>query len=179
MGIALLRMLWSAAIICGLSLGSQALTARETSPDPGISDLPSGVDEEWDGGVEAASQGELRLFRVTAYCDRGITASGIPSGVGQCAGPEDLPFGTRIYVPALERTFIVTDRTHRRFRQNTVDLFIPNYGACRQFGRHYLECQITRPEKPFRYGSNSLASAVGEVQPRGPIVPAVRRDYSR
>lgn len=89
-----------------------------------------------------------RVYRVTAYCDLGITASGRAVGVGQCAAPADIPFGARVYIPALGRSFTVTDRTHRRFRHNTVDIFMPSRTSCLQFGRKYLECVITLPEAP-------------------------------
>lgn len=95
-----------------------------------------------------------RVCRVTAYCDRGLTAAGTMSGVGQCAAPEDIPFGTEVYVPALNRTFVVTDRTHKRFRQNTVDIFIPSYEACRLFGRSYLECQFRLPAEAWKRPAN-------------------------
>ena len=86
-----------------------------------------------------------RMCRVTAYCDRGQTASGVQSGVGQCAAPADIPFGAEIYIPALGRTFVVTDRTHERFRRSTVDIFLPGKAECWKFGRQYLECEITSP----------------------------------
>src|SRR5215510_102291 len=82
-----------------------------------------------------ASDSIQRTFRVTAYCDQGITASGIESGCGQCAAPADIPFGAKIYVPELGQTFIVTDRTHQRFRHNTVDIFMPERSDCLKFGR--------------------------------------------
>ena len=83
-----------------------------------------------------------RVCRVTAYSDRGVTASGVNSGVGQCAAPADIPFGSRVYIPKLGRTFVVTDRTAKRFRHNTVDLFMPTDWRCRQFGRRYMECEF-------------------------------------
>lgn len=101
-----------------------------------------------------------RVYRVTAYCDRGFTAAGTLAGVGQCAAPADIPFGSRVYIPELGRTFIVTDRTARRFRHNTVDIFLPDREACLRFGRSYLECQITFPKTAPRYGSAELRAAV-------------------
>jgi 3D (Asp-Asp-Asp) domain-containing protein len=100
-----------------------------------------------------------RVYRVTAYCDRGVTAAGVPSGLGQCAAPAGIPFGSRIYIPALGRSFVVTDRTARRFRHNTVDLFIPNKSECKRFGRRYLECEIAAPVEAARYGSARLHAA--------------------
>ena len=83
-----------------------------------------------------------RICRVTAYCDRGTTASGVESGVGQCAAPGDIPFGSIVYIAELDRSFVVTDRTARRFRKNTVDIFIPSRDECLEFGRSYLECEF-------------------------------------
>ncbi len=77
-------------------------------------------------GPESDSAVLYRVCRVTAYCDRGSTASGVPSGMGQCAAPADIPFGSIVYIPALGQRFVVTDRTHRRFRRSTVDIFMPN-----------------------------------------------------
>lgn len=105
-----------------------------------------------------------RRLRVTAYCDRGLTAAGIPSGVGQCAAPEDVPFGSIVYIPALKRSFVVTDRTHKRFRQTTVDLFMPDRQECLEFGLNYLDCVITFPSQPHRYGCTSIYSTIARVQ---------------
>jgi 3D (Asp-Asp-Asp) domain-containing protein len=86
-----------------------------------------------------------RVCRVTAYCDHGTTASGVESGVGQCAAPQDIPFGSLVYIPELRRTFVVTDRTHRRFRLNTVDIFIASEDECLEFGLNYMDCEFMLP----------------------------------
>jgi rare lipoprotein A len=99
-----------------------------------------------------------RVCRVTAYCDRGLTAAGTRAGVGQCAAPEDIPFGTRVYIPALKRSFIVTDRTHPRFRRNTVDIFLPSESICQKFGQRYLECEFILPDKAPSYGRLLLSA---------------------
>jgi 3D (Asp-Asp-Asp) domain-containing protein len=100
-----------------------------------------------------------RVCRVTAYHDRGTTASGVQSGVGQCAAPIDIPFGTEVYIPSLGRKLIATDRTHKRFRHNTVDIFIPTREQCLQFGRRYLEVEFTIPADALaRNGGSRLAS---------------------
>ena len=104
-----------------------------------------------------------RICRVTAYCDRGTTAAGIAAGVGQCAAPADIPFGSTIYIPALNQTFVVTDRTHRRFRRSTVDLFIPSKKRCRTFGRRYLECEFTVPDQPPTYGKVRVPASISQA----------------
>ncbi len=115
-----------------------ALAARPTEVPADASQPPSRPKKR----ASSSTQRLARVLRVTAYCDRGTTAAGVPSGVGQCAAPAFVPFGSRVYIPALRRTFIVTDRTHKRFRHNTVDIFIPDEVACLQFGRRYLECVV-------------------------------------
>lgn len=101
-----------------------------------------------------------RVYRITAYCDRGVTASGVPSGVGQCAAPADIPFGSLVYIPELDRRFIVTDRTAERFRHNTIDVFIPEKSDCLEFGMSYREVEITLPTATPRYGCGGLLAAV-------------------
>lgn len=100
-----------------------------------------------------------RICRVTAYCDRGITSAGTRSGVGQCAAPAYVPLGSLVYIPALGRSFVVTDRTHERFRRSTVDIFVSSAAQCRQFGRRYLECEISVPAKrshwPYQVASTT------------------------
>lgn len=126
--------------------------------------IPTAVIEPDKEEVEYESELFYRVCRVTAYCDRGLTAAGVPSGVGQCAAPADIPFGSRIYIATLDRTFIVTDRTARRFRHNTVDLFIPNRRECKTFGRQYLECEIAIPTETVRYGSPCLRAVLAAAR---------------
>jgi len=113
------------------------VVAREDEDDAGdtADELP-GVD---------GSRTMYRICRVTAYCDRGRTAAGVRSGVGQCAAPGYVPLGSLVRVPDLNRTFLVTDRTDKRFRNSTVDLFIPSERQCKKFGRKYLEVEIVVP----------------------------------
>lgn len=126
-----------------------ALAADETiiaAPvEPTTSEPTTSEPEPIDADAMAEGRVLYRVCRVTAYHDRGITASGKYTGVGQCAAPGDIPFGSKIYIPALDRTLIATDRTHRRFRKSTVDIFMPSRRDCIQFGEQFLECIITLP----------------------------------
>jgi len=119
----------------------EASAAREVAA---AREAATGV-REVAAGSRHAKRTIFRVCRVTAYCDRGTTAAGTQSGVGQCAAPEDIPLGSKVYVPELGRTFVVTDRTHQRFRRSTVDIFVPSQEQCRRFGRNYLECEFTVP----------------------------------
>ncbi len=156
----------SALMLTGLSMASLALEQSaagraedaDVAPATATRAMPiippvrrsSTADAESTPGTTARPASLRRIHRVTAYCDRGTTAAGVPSGVGQCAAPADIPFGSKIYIPALKRTFVVTDRTHKRFRHNTVDIFMPSKRRCREFGVDYLECVIQLPKADGR-----------------------------
>ena len=116
----------------------------------------------WESPQSESQPMIYRVCRVTAYCDRGLTAAGTLAGVGQCAAPEDIPFGTEVYIPELDRTFVVTDRTHKRFRQNTVDIFIPAKTDCLEFGRNYLECHFRLPATEWRRPSKPALLQVSD-----------------
>lgn len=151
-----------------LDRGAQAAT-RAWSPSGGEGELNREIvtvaaDELGPISPNAYRRSLYRICRVTAYHDRGLTAAGVPSGVGQCAAPEDIPFGSIIRVPALNRWFVVTDRTHKRFRRNTVDLFMPDRAECLQFGVNYMECEILVPHFIPRYGSLQLQAAVATIR---------------
>jgi 3D (Asp-Asp-Asp) domain-containing protein len=163
----LARATCSVVVLVGLSreqpaasrIGPQPLDVQMAAHTPPQPSIPEAVLEP-EQNIAYRVDPIHRICRVTAYCDRGLTAAGVPSGVGQCAAPADIPFGSRVYIPTLGRTFIVTDRTARRFRHNTVDLFIPDRGKCKIFGRRYIECEITIPRDAVRYGSSRLHALV-------------------
>ena len=130
-----------------VTMARPALAAAEQAVvEPGVAAGPATWRTAVSGDHDSHTVALYRICRVTAYADRGTTASGVPSGLGQCAAPADIPFGSLVYISALDRTFIVTDRTHRRFRRSTVDIFIPSRRQCLNFGCRYLECQIMLPE---------------------------------
>jgi rare lipoprotein A len=163
------RWIWCVLLTAGMGR-FQELPAPATASPPSDQQQAAAVGSSRTTPSVGQAKGEGALFRVhrvcrvTAYCDRGTTASGIPSGVGQCAAPADIPFGSTIYIPALDRTFVVTDRTARRFRHNTVDIFIPTRKQCRKFGRQYLKCEFAIPADPPPYGSPGLARAVEQMR---------------
>lgn len=123
-------------LVLARMLCAAALWIPVTSSSPPTTDGPDAAKNS------AQVKRVYRICRVTAYCDRGTTASGVESGVGQCAAPRDIPFGSIVYIAELDRSFVVTDRTARRFRNSTVDIFIPSRDECLEFGRSYLECEF-------------------------------------
>ena len=83
-------------------------------------------------------------LQTTAYCDRGITASGEYVREGICAMDKlngvTVPFGSKVYLPD-GRVLVVKDRFGGNFN-NHLDIWMPSESACWQFGRQWLRCRI-------------------------------------
>jgi 3D (Asp-Asp-Asp) domain-containing protein len=84
------------------------------------------------------------MFRVTAYCQRGKTATGTKTGAGVAAAdPRLLPMGSviRINSGRDSETYIIEDRGGR-VRGRTIDLYISSCAQARRFGRRQLPVEI-------------------------------------
>lgn len=83
----------------------------------------------------------------SAYCDRGITASGEPVRAGICAmdmlNGVIVPFGSRVTLPD-GTTLIVKDRFGGNYN-NRLDVWMPTESACWLFGRKDLTCEVQLP----------------------------------
>lgn len=83
----------------------------------------------------------------SAYCDRGITASGEPVRAGICAmdmlNGVIVPFGSRVTLPD-GTTLIVKDRFGGNYN-NRLDIWMPTESACWLFGRKDLKCEVQLP----------------------------------
>ena len=83
----------------------------------------------------------------TAYCDRGITASGEYVREGICAidrvNGQVVPFGTKVFLPN-GKVLIVKDRFGAG-HNNHLDIWMASESACWQFGRRNLVCEVIFP----------------------------------
>ena len=84
-------------------------------------------------------------LNASAYCDKGITASGEPVQDGICAVDRInvvlIPFGTKITLPD-GTVLTVTDRIGGGQYNNKLDRWIENEDECWKFGRQWLKCRI-------------------------------------
>ena len=95
----------------------------------------------------------LHLFAIivtlnaSAYCDRGITASGEPVQDGICAMDKLkgmlVPFGSKVILPN-GKVLIVKDRFGAG-HNNHLDIWMPSEDECWQFGRKNLVCEVIIP----------------------------------
>jgi 3D (Asp-Asp-Asp) domain-containing protein len=89
-------------------------------------------------------------FNATAYCVTGLTASGVPVAPGHAAAdPRVIPLGSVIYVetPLMSGVYQVMD-TGALIKGKIIDIFIPSYDSCIEFGRRMVKVKV------LRYGFN-------------------------
>ena len=87
-------------------------------------------------------------LNTSAYCDRGITASGEQVRNGICAVDKIngvlVPFGTKITLSD-GTTLVVKDRICGGQYNNHLDRWIENEDKCWEFGRKNLVCEVLLP----------------------------------
>ena len=86
-------------------------------------------------------------LNASAYCDKGITASGEYVRDGICAmdrvNGQVVPFGTKVILPN-GRTLIVKDRFGAG-HNNHLDIWMASENDCWNFGRRNLVCEVISP----------------------------------
>lgn len=83
----------------------------------------------------------------SAYCDKGITASGEYVRDGICAMDRLngilVPFGTKVILPS-GKILIVKDRFGAG-HSNHLDIWMESESDCWKFGRQHLVCEVIFP----------------------------------
>jgi 3D (Asp-Asp-Asp) domain-containing protein len=88
----------------------------------------------------------LEDFHATAYCVTGITKSGVAVSPGHVAAdPKVIPLGSMIYVdsPLMGGIYQVRD-TGEMVKGKIIDIFIPSYERCKEFGRRMVKVKVLR-----------------------------------
>jgi 3D (Asp-Asp-Asp) domain-containing protein len=91
-------------------------------------------------------------MEVTAYCTEGETASGEQTRRGVVAAdPAVLPLGSRVRVNGLgrphDRLYDVED-TGREVKGRELDIFMPDCGTAKRFGRRSARVRVLEVGKP-------------------------------
>ena len=98
------------------------------------------------GTAAASSAAQSEDFEATAYCVTGITKSGAKVAPGHVAAdPKVIPLGSMIYVdsPLMGGIYQVLD-TGELIKGKIIDIFIPSYQDCVEFGRRGVKVQVLR-----------------------------------
>ena len=88
----------------------------------------------------ATAFAEWRTMNVSAYCDQGYTASGAWVSEGMVAS-DDLPLGTTVIINGVR--YVVADRFGGGYTDR-LDIFMPSYDDCINFGRQYIDVYVER-----------------------------------
>lgn len=86
-----------------------------------------------------------RQFEITAYCLKGKTASGttVTQGRTIAADWRVLPKGTQVTIEGFEGTFVVED-TGSDIKGGRIDIYMPSYDDCINFGRRNLFVTVVK-----------------------------------
>ena len=98
------------------------------------------------GSVNRFAPKAPEQFQATAYCVTGITKSGVVVAPGHVAAdPKVIPLGSMIYVdsPLMGGIYQVLD-TGRLIKGKIIDIYIPNYERCMEFGRRMVKIKVLR-----------------------------------
>jgi 3D (Asp-Asp-Asp) domain-containing protein len=132
-----------AAIIVGFGC-LMHLTNRECAK---TADRPTQTTASQNSGTDPVpSPPSLEEFQATAYCINGITKSGVMVAPGHVAAdPEVIPLGSMIYVDSslMGGIYQVLD-TGKLIKGKIIDIFIPSYEHCKEFGRRIVKVKVLR-----------------------------------
>ncbi|KTS84490.1 hypothetical protein NS115_03715 [Paenibacillus jamilae] len=89
------------------------------------------------------------MYNVTAYSlgdgytpSHGVTASGERVQQGRTiACPRKLPFGTEVYIPSLNHTYVCTDRGGA-IKSGHLDVYFKSVSDAEKFGRQWIEVEV-------------------------------------
>ena len=88
-----------------------------------------------------------RTLKVKAYAYTGhsITSTGRRPVAGRtiAVDPRVIPYGSKVYIPALGRTYIAED-CGGGIKGNKIDIYMSSNSACNRFGVKYLTVQIVK-----------------------------------
>ena len=106
-------------------------------------------------GLLRLPTGEVLMYNniitslATAYCDKGLTATGTQARVGAIAvDPEVIPYGTRMFIMTLDGEYVYGIATAEdcgskdHIYDTRIDLHFDTYQECRQFGARWCSVYI-------------------------------------
>ena len=79
-----------------------------------------------------------------SYCLRGFTSRGAATSMGVIAvDPSIIPYGSRIYIPGFGWGTALD--TGGAIRGNSIDIWMPTYGQCMQWGVRNVTVTVIKP----------------------------------
>ena len=108
--------------------------------------LPPEPDSVVEVSLGPPSEPDYNVFEATAYCDSGITRSGVYVKRGiVAADPSTLPIGSVIEVEAGRYSGIYTVLdTGSAVKGQIIDIYMPSYDEAVEFGRQCVKIRVLR-----------------------------------
>jgi 3D (Asp-Asp-Asp) domain-containing protein len=132
--------------VVGMVFGFWLLIHMMSRESATMADQPTRQELPGNSPLTSLSANGLQDFHATAYCVTGITRSGVAVSPGHVAAdPKVIPLGSVIYVdsPHMGGVYQVLD-TGRLVKGKIIDIFIPSYERCKEFGRRAVKVKILR-----------------------------------
>lgn len=124
--------------IVAVGIGPQSRREQELVIGDGIIRLPTG---------EVLTYTKVMTSLATAYCTKGLTATGTQAREGAVAvDPEVIPYGTRMFIVSKDGEYVYGIATaedcgsKEHIYDTRIDLHYDTYEACIQFGARY--CRV-------------------------------------
>ena len=117
-------------------------SSLRSEPVPPVPELAPVVEVSLDEPAEP----DYKVFEATAYCDSGITRSGVYVKRGiVAADPSTLPIGSVIEVEAGRYSGIYTVLdTGSAVKGQIIDIYMPSYEEALEFGRQCVKVRVLR-----------------------------------
>ena len=89
------------------------------------------------------TQGKRMQVGATAYCNDPITSTGTVPKVGRtiAVDPRVIPYGTRVYIPQLDKVFIAED-CGSAIKGRRIDIYMQDYDTCMEWGFKTIDIYI-------------------------------------
>ena len=91
---------------------------------------------------QSSTNGQNMKVVATAYAGHGITSTGTTPKWGTIAvDPSVIPYGTKVYIPQFDKTFIAED-TGSAIKGNKIDIYMNDEGSANNWGRKTIDIYI-------------------------------------
>ena len=96
-------------------------------------------------GFNIITQAKELKVEATAYCGDEVTSLGIkPTPYRTIAvDPKVIPYGSVVYIPEYKALFRAED-TGSAIKGKRIDIFLPNEGECKEFGRKNIRIYVLK-----------------------------------
>lgn len=134
------------ALVIASTVTYTSTRTAATPSSPTIDKTSSDTDSTAEKQVPQGETSDFEVFEATAYCDFGITHSGLLARRGMVAAdPGILPIGSVIQIEAGDYSGIYTVMdTGGVVKGHLIDIYMPDHEEAIQFGRQKIKIHVLR-----------------------------------